>query len=109
MKSFTGVAAVVAALVVAPILGIVTPAAAITVTSSPVSSGELHYSGLSGDASHATDGDDDSHIVVPAETPELAETGAGDRALLVLGGIGGVLLLVGSVVFALTARRNANR
>lgn len=39
-------------------------------------------------------------------TSQLAETGAGDRALIGLGIVGGVLLVGGSAVFALTVRRN---
>ena len=39
-------------------------------------------------------------------TTQLAETGAGDRALIGLGIVGGVLLVGGSAVFALTVRRN---
>ncbi len=41
----------------------------------------------------------------PSST-QLAETGAGDRALIGLGIVGGVLLVGGSAVFALTVRRN---
>jgi hypothetical protein len=50
--------------------------------------------------------------VPPADPPshgvELAATGAGDRALIGLGVVGGVLLIGGAVAIAVTPRRSSD-
>ena len=52
---------------------------------------------------------DDDGVVLPYPAPQLADTGAGDRALITLGFVGGGLLVAGAGVFALTAWRSSRR
>lgn len=76
-------------------------AAASALVSGVIASGLL--AGLAGPA--AAD-------VPPADPPshgvELAATGAGDRALIGLGVVGGVLLIGGAVAIAVTPRRSSD-
>lgn len=44
----------------------------------------------------------------PPHSAELAATGAGDRALIGLGVVGGVLLIGGAVAIAATPRRSSD-
>lgn len=44
----------------------------------------------------------------PSQGVELAATGAGDRALIGLGVVGGVLLIGGAVAIAATPRRSSD-
>ncbi|MGX5679853.1 hypothetical protein [Schumannella luteola] len=119
MKRFALAMAVAAALAVLPVL----PTTAATIPAGSVVQGvgedcAASLSGVTGDPSLSPQGDlldgegcpdavepARDAVVVPG-APQLAETGAGDRALLTLGGIGGALLLIGAAVFAFTVRRN---